>query len=327
MAMIRRYGGFKEESEYGGGGSPDFYVDIGSASLDAPTDSVLVYQGGLSRGARKTRPGFYSPSGSITYATDIKTIAYILSWALGGYKFTDGGGEGDKNLHEIYSSDDLELPSFCAKIGKDVFEHEFRGCVVNSLSLSVGDWCEAEVSIQAQKDYKNDLKDLEDVIADLPDEYPLSFQDVSLKIDDSEEECKVTSLTLNIDNNVDAQRCIGKRYPKRIPASEREVSLEMELYFDDTDKLESFWGSTSGVSDDGGDEVKLQIDVDSGDYGSMEILMAKAEYMSVAQQPSGRDAISQTITARAFLDTIEIDDGSEVDSEVLVSIENNEGEL
>ena len=62
-------------------------------------------------------------SGNIVYAFDIKTIRWLLKWTLGGYVFTDLD-----NLHEIYASDDTDLPSFTARLGKDLFEHVFAGC-------------------------------------------------------------------------------------------------------------------------------------------------------------------------------------------------------
>ena len=132
-----RYAGLAEEYSFNPVTPPDaiFHIDIGSATLDVPTDPNLHFEGGLYRGRKIIRPGFYAPTGNIVYPVDIRSIAYILKWALGSYVFTDGG-EG-ANTHEIYGIEDLVLPSFCTRLGKDNFEHIFTGCVINSLEIKI----------------------------------------------------------------------------------------------------------------------------------------------------------------------------------------------
>ena len=84
MANILRYAGFIKESQYGvrAAGDP-FHVDIASATLDAPSDTNLIYGGGLGKSVRTYRPGYYSPSGNVVYAFDVETIGFILEMRSG----------------------------------------------------------------------------------------------------------------------------------------------------------------------------------------------------------------------------------------------------
>ncbi|HSW42697.1 MAG TPA: phage tail tube protein [Patescibacteria group bacterium] len=88
MLPIARYAGFGEETVYGTAVPAVVHVDIASATLDAPSDTESYYTGGLGRGTRTRRPGYYAPAGNLVYGWDIRTIARLLRWTLGGYRFT-----------------------------------------------------------------------------------------------------------------------------------------------------------------------------------------------------------------------------------------------
>ena len=90
MLPIARYAGFGEETLYGTAVPAVVHVDIASATLDSPSDTESYYAGGLGRGTRTRRPGYYAPSGNLVYGWDIRTIARLLRWTLGGYRFTTG---------------------------------------------------------------------------------------------------------------------------------------------------------------------------------------------------------------------------------------------
>ncbi len=326
---VARYLGFAEEETFNQGTPPAAvaHVDIASASLDSPTDTQMIYSGGLQRSARTHRPGFYSPTGNVVYAFDIRTIGFLLKWALGGYKFTHEGGTGDLNLHEFYGSPENRLPSFCARVGKDYFEHVFSGCAINSLEIQVdGEWCQATADIVAAKDSKATRLELQDLL--LSDAYPLAFHEVTASVDGTPKSCEVKSFTISISNNQDADagRGLGSRHPCRIIAGERETTIDMDLFFENTEALEKLWGGSTGPSTNGSEEFPIVINVDSGDHGHMSIELPRVIYTSVSQQPTGRDEIVQSTSARAFMDTVTLDDGvTEVESEILVGLENEEG--
>ncbi len=423
---VLRYLGLAEEASYNVSPAPvaGFHVDIASASLDTPPDTQMIYGGGLRRGAVTHRPGYYHPEGNIVYAFDIRTIAFLLKWALGGYEYTapvpvavaevqtlflggaDGGtfvlgngtvwttaldwndsaatiqtaleviyGAGNvvvatdtdftitfatsvgdsnleahfsyltgatspaltldtpyaevkDNLHEIWGSESNILPSFCARLGKDLFEHVFSGCVINSLEITVeGEFCQATANIIGAKDAKAAIKEIGDLL--LPDEYPLAFHEVTSSIAAGDVSSLVKSLTLSINNNLsaDAGRSIGSRFPRRLPANERIITLSKTLWHEDTAQLERYWGGSTGPADAGSSEFAVLLNLDAGSDGSMEISLPRFVYTQVQQQPSGRDEITQSVAGRALLTDIALEDASTVNSEILATIENGEGDI
>lgn len=302
MANILRYAGFIKESKYGvrAAGDP-FHVDVASATLDTPSDTNLIYGGGLGKSARTYRPGYYAPAGNVVYAFDVETIGFILKCALGGYQFT-AGIDSDLNEHIIWANENITLPSFACDLGKDVFEHQFLGCVVSSLEISASnEFCQATVGIQAQKDAKATLLTAADL--SLPEAYPLAFHEMTAKIGGTDASAKIKDLTLSIDNGVSADkgRTIGSRYPSRMPGYERAVTYTLNMLFDDLTELERFWGAETGPALTGSTETSLEILLDSGEYGNLSLLMPKTVYTGVQQQPSGRDEIVQVINGRAFI--------------------------
>ncbi|MDI6840435.1 MAG: phage tail tube protein [bacterium] len=317
MPKILRYLGLAEETEFAQAENAEFHVDIASASLDAPGDTNLEFEGSMGRGARLHRPGFYSPSGNIVYAFDIKTIRWLLKWALGGYVFT-----GAEDLHEIYASDGTNLPSFTARLGKDVFEHVFVGCKINSLEIQVEDsFCQATADIVAVKDSKATLKEQHELI--LPEDYPLAFHEVTAKLNNGDKSADIKGFTLTITNGFDASagRSIGSRYPRKLLASNREVTLTANMFFEGTEELERYWGGETGPSDTGSTEYSLEFNFDAGNGKGMVILMPRVIHTNVDLQPSGRDELVQVISAKAYMDSLTLNDGTtEIATDVYVSL-------
>ena len=419
---VTRYAGFQEELSFGESPAPEalFHLDIASASLDAKADTMMFYQGGLSRNTRTFRPGFYSPDGDIAFATDIKTIGYFLKWALGGYTapvapgaaadveiqtlalggatggtyslsgrgkiiplaydasdaqiqtaletmFGDGmvtvdtgvitfdatigisGLTGDlENLtgatdpsltitqafnpggfynHKIFGDENNVLPSFCARIGKDIFEHIFQGCVINSLTIAVeGEFVMMTAGIMSQKDGKTTIKAIADLT--LPDEYPLAFYEVGVEKDGVPLDCKVKAITIEIQNNVgqDSGRSVGKLHPCRFVCGERVITISQPKFYETTDSLEELWGSADAPSIYGHEEFEFKVTLDGQEYGFMEMTFPKCIFTSVAQQPSGRDEIVQEHSIRAMLG--EYVDGEEtIDTDVFIDLYNTVEDL
>ncbi len=317
---ILRYAGFAPESEFDDEPSEaTFHVDIASSSLDAPgDDSIMTYGGGIGRSRNLWRPGFYAPSGDIEFATDIKTLSWVLYWALGGYSFDDADDE-----HHIWGSSRRDLPTFCARLGKDLFEHVFTGATVNSLTLEVEDeFLTVSMEVAAARDHRYDVKDLSELL--LRESYPIAFHEVGMTIAGSDVAAKVRSLEIEIDNNVDAEdgRGLGSRHPYRMPASERNVDVSMELWFDDMSELQRFWGDNDGPSEEGPEEFEMVVTLDAGDDGNAELTFPRVIYGNVETQPSGRDNIEQSVEAMAFLGEV---DGR--DTEIHAMVKNDEGAL
>ena len=324
---VLRYFAFHKEASYGESPAPvaTRALDIASATLDVPTDPELIYGGGLGRMAKTKRPGFYAPSGNIVCAFDIHSIAHFLKWALGGYTYTVGAG-GATNKHECYGTDNLILPSFNARLGRDEFEHMFYGCSLNGLTLNIdGEYAMATLDVMAQKDEKVAIKTMAAVIALLPAQYPLAFHEVTATIGGSDVSAKVRTLEFSIANNLSAEagRSIGSRHPRRMISGERKVSFSMGLYFDGTAQLERFWGSATGPDADGQIAFATTINLSAGADGSAAISLP-ACIMTDAKQPiTGRGEISHTISATALQSDITlVDTLTHVYSEILATITN-----
>lgn len=328
-----RYFGFAEESDYGESPSPAaiMIVDQVSSGLDTPTDAELLYEGGLTRGIRTHRPGFYAPTGNMVYGWDIGSIGWLLKWALGGYVFTSKGGEGALNLHELYGSEESIMKSFCARLGKDIFEHVFSGCAINSLELvAEGEFCMATVDIGAAKDAKDTLKTITQVKALLPPGYPLAYHELSVeRIGAADISARIKQFTLSIGNNLDPVRGrrINFRHPKRAIAGARDINMSMQMFYDDTDFLELLWGGATEPAAGGSTEYGLQLVFDSGDHGSLTIRLPKLINTQVQQQPSGRDEIVQAIAGKSIVGAVELNDASKIETDIYCKLENVEDEL
>ena len=323
-----RYAGLAVEPAFGDGPVPaDVHVDIASASLDTPDEAVIYYEGGLGRGRNVSRPGYYHPEGDVVWAVDVRTIALALRAALGGYAFGDSAGDNGLSRHHLWASDDADLPSLTVELGKDAFEHIFDGCVVDEFVLEVEDeFATVTLELIGRKDRKGTIKAVTDL--SLPDEYPLAFVDSTIAINGTDESAKLKSYTLTIANNIatDAGQRHGTRFPARLEATEREIGLEAELEFVDSEHLERVWGSSEGPSEEGPAEVELELALDGGADGSATIELPRTLVHTVEAEVSGRDEVEQTITAAALVDTLTID-GDEVRTDVYARVDNDQGGL
>jgi hypothetical protein len=329
MPPVLRYAGFGNEAIFGDPVEAAFHVDIQSASLDTPSGTETYYQGGIGRGLRTRRPGFYAPSGNIVYGWDIRTIAAMLRWVLGGYAFT---GDTPHNLHEMWGTAESILPSFTARIGKDVFEHIFAGCVADKLELDLAsDILQASMDVVAAKDSKGTLTEEADLL--LPEEFPLAFHEVTATLDAGSSEdisAKVRALKLTIANGVKAEsgRGIGSRFPRRLVAGGRDITGGLDLYFENLDHLEAFWGGATGPADSGSVDMGLAINATAGADGSLALNLPSVHFSKVSLPVSGRDEVKQSTELRAMTTDIVLDDGvTTVRSELLASVLNDADDL
>lgn len=330
MGTVRRYGGFTEEENFNPAVPPEakFHIEIASATLDVPANPNVEFESGLYRGRREIRPGYYTPSGNIVFPINVRAIGYFLKWALGEYKFTDGGA--GTNTHEIYGKEGTSLPSFTARIGKDHFEHIFTGTTINSLQLEIGgDWLLCTVDCVAGKDHKGTLKEIADL--DLFEEKMLTFIAAGVSFGGVGYNCKIKNMTINIANNIDAPggKGIGTRYPCRFPVGARNVNLSGNLHFEDETEYAKYWGDADGIHDtDSPGSEEIIITIDGGTPGSLELKFPKVQYTQVGAPPSGRSPIDHSFSAYAIVDTTTLADAvTEVDTEMLATLENNNDDM
>lgn len=331
--QIVRYVELKEESAYGtpAAAGSGVYLDINSTTLDVPGEPDSIVESAFGRAARKKYPAFYAPEGNIVYQMNVRTVAHLLKWGLGGYAFTAGTGTPPSpNTHECWGSDDRILKSFTSRVGKDVFEHVFQGCVIGSLEIEVEDeLTQLTAEIAAQRDSKAALQNRTTVFNALPSEPEIPFHQVTVSIGGQQQTNKVKSLTISVENNADAEagRYLGNRYPGRLPANEREVTLSLELDFSSTAELERLWGGTSGPTLNGSSEVPISVTFAGGTQNGhqMDVVFTfpRVFYTSVETQPSGREEMTQSIEARALTGNVTLlDNSTQVTTDIYARVRN-----
>lgn len=331
---IFRYAGLCEEATFAETPPPDaaFYIDEMAASLDAAQDSQIFYEGGRGRGINFSRPGYYKCGGDIDYAFDIRSIGWFMKWMLGGYAFT----AGTLNRHELYGQDDSSLPSFCARLGKDRldddqnFEHGFSGCVIDTMELSVeADWTLCKMGIKAAKDFRADIKSGVEVAALSAVEFPMVFHEVSVSRDNTDISAIVKKLNLKIENsiNVDAGRSLGSRWARKLRAQARNITIGLDYFYEDIDVLKLLWGGDEGPSNSGPTEAPLVLTFAYVEGGQMEIAFPRFVHEKVPIKTSKRDEVNITAEGRALMDTVELNDESEVRTDILVTLQNEQDEM
>ncbi|MDP2366552.1 MAG: hypothetical protein Q8M94_22585, partial [Ignavibacteria bacterium] len=180
----------------------------------------------------------------------------------------------------------------------------------------------------AGKDYKGTLQAIGDLL--LPDEYPLSFIDTNMTLGVTPYSCKFKTLTISIANNLvpDAGKGFGSRFPCRVPVGARNVNISGGLFFEDSSQYESFWGDSLGISANVPVEETLTLTLDSGAYGSMNLVLPKFYFSQLTTPVAGRTEITQGFSAIGLVDTVTLaDEVTEVDTDILATILNGAGDL
>ncbi len=345
MVQRLRYFGSVKETTFNEATPPvaTAHVDIASATLDTPSEPDIIYAGGLQRTAKTRRPGFYAPGGNIVYAFDIDSIGEFLRYALGGYTFTVDTPEVGLNTHEFYGDAGASLPSFVARLGKDIladdtnFEHVFSGCTLSQIAIAVSDaLAEATLDVQAARDSRADILAITDLI--LPSSYPLAFHELTVLLNSVDRSTHIKNAEFTVNNNaaVADGRSIGSRFPRRIPVGERATTFSFELFWDTIAEMQLFWGGPDGpIAGPNNVEFPIVMTYNSGDDGgtfsndrTMIVTFPAAWYMSAPIAPSGRDEATQTVTGQALLaDQLLLDTVTTVETEVYIQLINDQADL
>jgi hypothetical protein len=241
-----------------------------------------------------------------------------VNYASGEYSLTGWvtGDNADYSYgwfeHTIEPVDGNDMPSFTAYLGKDLFEHVFKGCVIGQLDLGVEqELANLTLDIMAKIDAKATLKDIEDLLLTTTchGERPKAFHDVACKIGDaggavSDISAKVRALSLTINNNATTEENIGlnSRFPNEGTAGALDISGSLTLQFESTDYKEDFWGNPTGPTDGDSQLKALEIDIDAGNWGKLVLTMPRVLLNSVNIQPSGREKLMQELSFKALLD-------------------------
>jgi hypothetical protein len=289
---ITRYFSYGEEITFGTPALAVETIDPESAELDPSGDQALIYEG-VSRLDRTVAPAPYRSEGSLSTPFDLTAFPWFLKWALSGYTVS---GTDSMFTHHFFPEQSALMKSFTARVGKDVFEHLFSGCVVSSLTLELDDgFFTGSVDIVGGADQKGTLQ-----------ENPTFTQgeiyaphQVTAEINGVDKSANIESFSISIDTGADneAGLTIGSRFPRRVYRGAFAVEIEVGLSFFSTTQLEKFWGTTTGPSTSKLTEMETTIHV--GD--NIDILIPRAVYTAMSQPLNGRDRIEQTATIRALV--------------------------
>ena len=292
-----RYVGIGEEDNYGQEGSISNYIDVASSSLDTPDDQAIIWEGVSERAGVVHAPGLYVPSGDIVAPVDAYTSGYLFKWSLGAVDTS----EIEQDVYRHVFTPTNELKSFTSAIGKDIFEHKFLGCMIDSLEMEVEDsFASMTASIIAQKDLQQTLS-----TPTFNELTYFTFSQTTANI--GGEQAPVERLNLSIANNLDGEAGVrlGSRHPVFIPIGGRETTMSFDLTFENINHLQKFWGNTDGpVSVPTHDLIITMTGPPINDnyYYKLEFIIPKFIYLTSNQEISGRDRIVQTIEGKALFD-------------------------
>ncbi|MED5040800.1 phage tail tube protein [Geobacillus stearothermophilus] len=292
---ITRYLMIGEETEFGVEAAQyTETLDPESVSIEPAEDDKLIYEGisGLDRVAQL---GVYSTGGAITLPLDDKATGWFWKWALGGYEVTGDGTTG--YTHTFYPARSALMPSFSAKVGKDIMEHVFLGNVIESLELEIeNEWALLTVNTLGASDKRAPLA----TNIQFTEGNVFTAPMAALEKGGTDMSASVNSLTLTVETGADIESAqgFGSRFPKKAFMGSMVVTLEVALGFDSDQELIAFWGGTDGPSTDTLQEFSYTLHLGS----NLDIIFPRLIYTASSQPVEGREGIVQTVTARALFD-------------------------
>ncbi len=312
--------------EISGAGTEEVNGIYTETEPDNPGEWKLVTSNyGAEAGARIVRTAGATPSVTMNYwdGSSWKTPYFVDVVPEGSKNITswtwqiDADGEAPVPVAawafpedpEMWGNTGTLLPALTSRIGKDMFEHVFSGCIVNSLELAVDDsYAQLTVDLAGRKDGRADLLDFCQL--DLGDDVTLAFHE--MRATRGFESAQIRSLNLTVNNNVDAAggRGPGSRYPHRIPAGAREVNAELTLWYENEDHVKRFWGGDTGPGNLGPTEFDLELEfTDPGSGETLTISIPRCIYSAASHQPSGRDRMDESVSVIALMEQVQTGDG------------------
>lgn len=222
------------------------YLNMGSCGLEPPTGANLEVPT-FEETPNRTKRGLYSPSGDLEIALDVYSISEFLYYTLGGETVITAN---KKFL--IYSTASKKLPTFTAYVGKDDgnpndYEYICYGCVISKLKINLSDGlATATLSIQAQRDSKDDLKSESEIT--IPTSYPIAFYEAETFMGNTDLTARTNSFELEFDNGVKAEngQAFGSMHPYRLNSNGKTPTIKSNIAYEGYDMLVKFWGDSNG---------------------------------------------------------------------------------
>ena len=203
--------------------------------------------------------------------------------------------------HLFRPTKDRNLPSFTARIGKDVFEHVFAGVTIDRLAFTADQgFLTCRMSVQAQKDLRGSLNDGTKAFpSDL-----FTFRTAVSLVNDVDESRNVESFSLEIANNIDPAAGVrfSSRFPREFPIQGADVTGSLTMAFANTDEYQRFWGAANEPAESGASSIKLEQQFQVGD-NRLQFILGSVFWTQVSTPVSGRGRINQTINFRSVEDS------------------------
>ena len=320
--------------------APGPYIPSGDLELGVdPVQAIHFLKWGLGRyghtGTAVTPAVETTLDGDVAAGDTTITVDDASSLVVGDYVQIGGGVGGDVGKITAISSNDLTiesgllhphpdgadirkvtspfthifaptkertLPSFTARIGKNVFEHTFGGATVGSLRFAVDrEFLTCRVSVQAQKDIHFGLNSGG---KSFPQAIYTSRQATTL-IADVDESAIVEAFELEVANSITGESGVrfGSRFPKEFPIEGIEVSGSLTMAFQDPDEYTRFWGDAAGSQESGAIPFKLEQQFRDGDNW-LKFIMASVYWTQVSTPVSGRGRITQAAQFMSLSDPV-----------------------
>lgn len=308
-----RYVSITRESTYA---SPDIVSnnlitsEFAESNLDVAGDTAIELNRGFGRTTRHMAPGPYIPQGDITSVLSVEFFPHIIS-GLGEYFHSN-------NIHYFWNTDGRDLPSYQIQVGKDVIEQVFHGCTLNSITLS----CEKEYGdvtanyVCANDTLNGPAKGIEDLAP--IQETPISFTQVKVAIDgeDKTSERVLNSLSIAIENNVNAEDGVGlgDNHSKKMVAGEASTTVDFENLFTDDYFLTMF-------KQGGTHTLELTFTDENSNY--VKFYFPAIFLKNSQQNASGREVIKQPLSFKAMAGNCQAGERT-INTDCLISVKNGE---
>ncbi|MBI4307157.1 MAG: hypothetical protein HY678_12640 [Chloroflexi bacterium] len=203
--------------------------------------------------------------------------------------------------HAFSVTQDRTLPSFTARLGKQVFEHVFDGATIGSMTFSVErGFLVCRLSLVARKDAKA-------VLDSSAKSFPtnlFSFRGASATIDAGDIVSKVESFEMEVTNNLDSEAGVrhGSRFAREFPIGEFTVNGKLQMVFTTQDEYDRFWGQADSPADVDLTTYNLEVNYFYGTIPNtaeeyrIKFILPKAYHTQVGAPVNGRDRITQEIS-------------------------------
>lgn len=273
--------------------------DISNSDINPPDEQYSTFDSAAHRGNIYAAPADYLATGNFTIPADTIGTGYILYGALGQVNTME---EGNQYSHEFTPF--RALPTFQVKIGKDTFEHIFEGVALDSLTIEFSDnFLVLSADVQGGKDSKDELAEL--AVSDLPERVYVDVQGTFSRGGD-DITAKIGELTLDINNNLsDDIIPAAQRYPTMAHPEGLDISIDLDILFEDEAELQEFWGTMNGPNEEVEDtDLEFAFEMPGTDE-ELIIEIPAAVIQSHSSDITNSQIIEESITYDALVDRAE----------------------